>query len=112
MDSHWLFWEEVLDTHRDRALHFLTDLGFPPEPRGEAAAAFTSFPALSCALLHSCRGAGARRGPIPLLPRDPPTGQTRGPIPAGIFLCGGVVRKWGKCSVLPFPPLSSPRSSR
>lgn len=112
MDSHWLFWEEVLDTHREQALHFLTDLGFPPEPRGEAAVAFTPFPALGCALLHSCRRAGAKRGPVLLLPWDPSAGQTRSPIPAGIFLCNGVVGKWGKSRVLPFPPRSSPRSSR
>lgn len=112
MDSHWLFWEEVLDTHRERALHFLTDLGFPPEPRGEAAVAFAPFPALCCALLHSCRGAGARRGPVPPLPREPSTGQIRGPIPAGIFLFGGAVAKWGKYPVLPLSPRSSPRCSR
>lgn len=112
MDSHRLFWEEVLDTHRERALHFLTDLSFPPELRGEAAVAFTPFPALGCALLHSCHGAGARGGSVPPLPRDPSTGQTHGPIPAGIFLCGGVVGKLRKSSVLPFPPFSSPKSSR
>lgn len=112
MDSHWFFWEEVLDTHREQALHFLTDLGFPPEPRGEAAVAFTPFPALGCALSHSCHGAGARRGPVPLLPRDPSTGQTHGPIPAGIFLCGGVVEKMGKMLSAAFPTSQQPQEQQ
>lgn len=34
MGSHWLFREEVLDTHRERALHFLTDSAFPRSPGG------------------------------------------------------------------------------
>lgn len=112
MDSHQLFWEEMLHTHRERALHFLTDLSFPLQPRGEAAVSFTPFPALCSALLHSCHGAGARRGPVPLLPWDPSAGQAHSPIPAGIFLCGGVVGKWGRSPALCFPPRSSPRSSR
>lgn len=102
IDSHRLFWEEVLDTHRERALHFLTDLSFPLEPRGAAAVAFTPFPALGCTLLHSCRGAGARRGPVPPFPWDPSTGQTHSPIPAGIFLCGG---EMGKMPSAAFPTL-------
>ena len=48
--------EEALGAHWDRALLFLTDLGFPPEPREAAAVAFTPLPSAGL------------RGSRPLLP--------------------------------------------
>lgn len=92
MDSHWLFREEVLDTHRERALHFLTDLSFPPEPGGEAAVAFTPFPALAVLSCIPAAGLAPEGGQSLPSPGTPALAKHTAPSQLGFSF---VVESWG-----------------
>lgn len=103
MDSHWLFWEEVLHTHRERVPHFLTDLGFPPEPPGEAAEAFTPFPALGCALCIPAAGLVPGGGPSPSAPPGPLHWPNPRPHPSWDFPLWQKGGEMGKVPSAAFP---------
>lgn len=105
--------EEALGARGERVPLFLTDPACPPAPREQLRWPPLRFPAqgcagagLCCCSLHSCRGAGARGGPVPPLPRDPSPGKAHGPVPAGIFRRGGEPADGARLHhiALPFPP--------
>lgn len=80
-----------------------------PGAPGRGCSGLHPIPSAGCAFLHSCRGAGARRGPVPPLPRDPSTRQTHPSWDSPLCWTGG---EMGKTPSAAFPTWQQPQEQQ